>query len=90
MKEKFCIKNHFTKIISSLGNVYPETFHVKIIPQSNEIVSGVYLERRYLWIFPETPIEGKLNRMMQFNRYWINGIYSVSIKPDYDVLVQIT
>lgn len=90
MKEKFCKNNQFTKIISNFGNAYPETFHVKIIPQSNEIVSGVYRENRYLWIFPETPIEGNLSAIMQFNRYWINGIYSVSIKPDSDVVVQIT
>ena len=90
MEEKFCKKDQFTKIISSLGNAYTETFHVKIIPQSNEVLSGVYREKRYQWIIPETPIEGSLNTKMQFNRSWINGIYSVSIKPDSDVVVQIT
>lgn len=90
MIEKFCRKNQYTKIISSLGNAYTETFHVKIIPQSNEVLSGVYCERRYQWIFPESPIEGSLNTKMEFNRSWLNGIYSVSIKPDSDVVVQIT
>jgi hypothetical protein len=88
MKQILCEKNHFTKIISNFGRGYPQTFNVTIIPEGKEDVSGIYLERRYFWIFPETPIVGELKEKMQFHRYWINGIYSVAIKPNSNVLVE--
>ena len=88
MKQIFCKKNQFTKIISNFGRGYPQTFNVTIISKVNEDVSGMYLEKRYFWIFPETLIEGKLKEKLQFHRYWRNGIYYVAIKPNSDVVVQ--
>ncbi len=89
MKTIHCKKNKSTKIISNIGRGYPQDFHVSITSASGEKISGTYCEKRYFWIFPKTPITGKLNDKMQFHRQWINGIYSVSIIPDSDVTVQI-
>ncbi|MFA6132243.1 MAG: hypothetical protein WC702_04275 [Patescibacteria group bacterium] len=89
MKKIFCEKNKTTKIISNFGRGYPQMFNITITSKNNEKVSGKYSEKRYLWIFPQTPIEGNLKETMQFQRYWINGIYSVSITPNCDVEVQI-
>ena len=88
MKKIICKKNKLTKIISNFGRGYPQTFNVRIISEVNEKVSGIYIEQRYFWIFPETPIVGDLTKEMQFHRYWINGIYSVAIKPDSNVVVE--
>lgn len=89
MKPKFCKKDKFTKIISNFGSGYPKTFNVRIRSVTGEKVSGTYSERRYFWIFPQKPIEGELSNTIQFHRKWINGIYSVSIKPDSDVEVKV-
>ncbi|MFC2103687.1 hypothetical protein ACFLSS_04580 [Bacteroidota bacterium] len=88
MKQILCKKNQLTKIISNFGRGYPQTFNVTLIPEGNEEVSGIYIEKRYFWIFPETPIVGDLKEKMQFRRYWINGIYSVAIKPNNNVVVE--
>jgi hypothetical protein len=88
MKQIICKKDKLTKIISNFGRGYPQTFNVTIIPEGNTDVSGIYIEKRYLWIFPESPIVGELTEKMQFQRYWINGIYSVAIKPDSNVVVE--
>lgn len=88
MKRISCKKNKLTKIISNFGRGYPQTFNVTLTPEGNENVSGIYLEKRYLWIFPESPIVGELTKKMQFHRYWINGIYSVAIRPDCNVIVE--
>ncbi len=89
MKRVFCKKNQYTKIIGNFGRGYPQTFKVTIMSQGDKKVTGRYLEKRYFWIFPQTPTEGRLKERMEFHRYWINGIYSVSIKPDTDVNVQV-
>ncbi len=89
MRTVVCKKNKVTKIIDNFGRGYPQTFEVTIISEHDEEISGSYFEKRYLWIFPETPIKGKLQPQMQFHRKWINGIYSVAIKPDCDVVVTI-
>ena len=89
MKQVFCKKNQFTKIIFNIGRGYPQTFHVKITSQDKKQVSGTYSERRYFWVFPQTPIEGNLEENMEFQRYWKNGIYSVAIKPTIDVIAHV-
>jgi hypothetical protein len=89
VKTKFCKKDKLTKIISNFGSGYPKTFNISIKSANGEKVSGTYVEKRYLWIFPQKPIEGELNSNMQFHRKWINGIYSVALKPNCDVEVMI-
>ena len=87
MKTILCKKNQFTKVISNFGRGYPQTFNLEIKSKNGEEITGIFVEKRYLWIFPKKPIEGKLKQQMQFNRHWINGIYSVSIKPNVEVVV---
>ncbi|OQY04184.1 MAG: hypothetical protein B6I20_03530 [Bacteroidetes bacterium 4572_117] len=88
MKTIVCKKGQFTSIINNFGKGYPQTFNIEISAEQNEEISGTYIEKRYFWIFPQTPIKGKLKAQMQFHRKWINGIYSVDIKPDMDVMVK--
>ncbi len=87
MKTIFCKKGQSTKIISNFGTGYAKTFHITIATKNEEQLSGTFLEKRYLWIFPQAPIEGELEKEMTFDRYWINGIYSVAITPKQDVTV---
>ncbi len=89
MRETFCPKNQYTKIIGNFGRGYPQTFEVKLIPKTQQKISGTFQENRYFWIFPQTPITGRLETHMSFDRYWINGIYSVYIKPDCDLMAQV-
>jgi len=89
MKKFDCMKGKSSKIISNFGRGYPQTFDITITSQDGEEISGTYCERRYFWIFPQTPVIGKLEARMQFRRYWINGIYSVTITPECNVKVQI-
>lgn len=89
MKPIKCKAGVLTQIIHNFGRGYPQTFNVKITTESGNEISGIYKEKRHFWIFPQSPVTGKISEKMQFRRYWINGIYSVSIKPDQDVIVQI-
>lgn len=89
MKKKLCKKDKITRIISNFGTGYPKTFRISFSSSSGEKISGTYIEKRYFWVFPQKPTEGELKPNMQFHRKWINGIYSVSIKPDQDLEVEI-
>ncbi|HIP31254.1 MAG TPA: hypothetical protein EYG86_00685 [Crocinitomicaceae bacterium] len=90
MKTIFCKKGQPTKIISNFGTGYAKTFHIIIATKNNEEqLSGTFIEKRFLWIFPQAPIEGELEKVMTFDRYWINGIYSVVIIPKQDVTVTV-
>jgi hypothetical protein len=88
MKTIICKKDKLTTIISNFGRGFAQTFNLSLTSESGEEVAGTYIEKRYFWIFPEAPIEGKLELQMQFHRKWINGIYSVAIKPDVDIVVK--
>ena len=87
MKTVSCPKNSWTTIIGNFGTGYPKTFYLTIAADAGQPVTGQFREQRYFWIIPETPTEGHLQPQMQFHRYWINGIYSVKIKPDVDCTV---
>ena len=89
MKKINCKKGKETKIIDNFGTGYAKTFRIKIIPEIGVPVKGTSIEKRYLWIFPETPIKGELKEKMSFHRKWINGMYSVAIIPESDVIVEI-
>jgi len=88
MKTITCPKNQTTKIICNFGRAYPQDFEIIITSENGEKLSGIYIEKKYFWIFPETPKIGNLEPQMFFHRNWINGIYSVHIKPDIDVVVK--
>ena len=83
-----CKKGLFTTIISNFGRGYAQSFNINITSETGNEITGTYIEKRYFLIFPETPIEGKLKSQMQFHRKQINGIYSVAIKPDVDIIVK--
>ncbi len=89
MKTVTCPANKSTTIISNFGSGFPRTFEVTIRGAADSEVTGDYIEKRCFWIFPQSPVQGKLAARMQFHRYWINAIYSVSITPDQDVTVEI-
>lgn len=89
MKTKKCPEGRYTSIIHNFGRGYAQIFNIEIESVNSSQLSGEYIEKRYFWIFPKSPVKGKIYNKMQFRRYWINGIYSVSIKPDQDVIVKI-
>lgn len=89
MKKIFCKKNQSTKIISSFAVAYPTPFYVTFTSPNQEKISGTFCEKPYFWIFKKTPIEGELKEKMQFFRNWSSSIYSVSIKPDCDVIAHV-
>lgn len=89
MKTIKCPAKQSTKIISNFGRGYAQTFRVKISTINGEEVTGKYIENHYFWIFPQLPKEGNLKSTMKFHRRWIDGVYSVSIIPNVDVVVEI-
>ena len=84
-----CPADSWTRIISHFGRGYRQTLRVRIQPLEGTEVRGEYRERRYFWIFPETPGSGPLEAEMEFVRYWINGIYRVDIRPQMACEVEI-
>lgn len=86
---RLCKAGQWTKIISNFGTGYPKNFSVHIVTVDGSRVAGEYCERRYLWIAPQKPVTGALQLEMHFRRHWINGIYSVAIKPETDVTVNV-
>lgn len=87
MKKIICPAGQPTTIISNFGRGYPQTFTIEIQSAEGLPVTGKFIEKHYLWIFPENPVTGKLSEKMYFHRRWIDGIYSVAIIPDVDVVV---
>lgn len=83
-----CIAKNETKVINNFGTGYRKTFSLQLHSIDGKQVSGSYIERRYMWIFPEKPILGELTENMKFTRFWINGRYSVTIIPDQDIEVE--
>jgi hypothetical protein len=83
-KKVSCAKGTWTKVISNFGRGYPQDFRVAFQTKDGKPVSGSYQEKRYFWIFPQSPIEGTLETKMTFHRRWINGIYSVKVRTDAD------
>lgn len=84
-----CQAGQWTKIIDNFGSGWPRGFTVTITNPTGGPVVGEYMEKRYFWIIPEQPITGQLQPTMQFQRYWINGIYSVALKPEQLVVAEV-
>jgi hypothetical protein len=84
-----CPKNQWTTLISNFGTAMPACWNISFQAPRGEKVEGSYTEKRWWWIFPQTPVTGKLTAQMQFERYWINAIYTLKICPDVDVVAEI-
>jgi hypothetical protein len=83
-----CPACKWTTLISNFGTGMPKTFTIAFHSESGADISGEFLEKKYTWIFPNTPVRGSLVPLMEFNREWINGIYTVKVKPDIDLTAE--
>ncbi len=84
-----CPKDEWTTLISNFGTGIPAYWTITFESKNGQVVEGRYLEKRYAWIFPQQAVEGQLKEKMDFQRYWINAIYSLKICPKTDVVAEI-
>ncbi len=77
-----CPAGRWTTLISNFGTGMPKTFTVSFHSESMGEISGEFLEKKHFWIFPQKSVRGASVPLMEFNREWIIGIYSVKVKPD--------
>ncbi len=84
-----CPKNQWTTLISNIGTGMPACWNITFKARNSEKIEGSYSEKRWLWIFPQTPVTGKITGQMQFRRHWINAVYSLKICPETDVIAEI-
>jgi hypothetical protein len=84
-----CPKDQWTTLISNFAAGMPKSWEITFKSQDGTKVSGKYIEKKSLWIFPGSPIEGELQEKMTFQRDWLNTIYSIKIKPEMDVMAEI-
>jgi hypothetical protein len=87
-KKVSCPGGRWTTLISNFGTGMPKTFTVSFTSESDSYIGGEFVEKKYFWIFPKTPVKGQLVPLMEFHRDWINGIYSVKVKPENDVTAE--
>ena len=80
-KPVWCPADEWTRIIFDFGKGFPKTMNVTLEVSSGEVIEGEYKETHYNWIFPKKPIIRPVLSSMKFSRRWIDGIYSVDIKP---------
>jgi len=76
-------------IISNAFVQMPVSRRIKFVSESGEMIDGTYSEKRFMWIFPQTPTDGRLEAEMVFDRYWINTFYSLQICPTVDLTAEI-
>ena len=62
---------------------------VNLTSKHNLPIQGQYKEVHYDWVLPKKPVVGQLSSKMEFHRRWIDGIYSVDIKPMIDCTAQV-
>lgn len=84
-----CPRNQWTTLISNFGAGMPACWNISFKARDGEKVEGTYIEKRCRWIFPQKPVTGKITEQMQFERYWINAIYSLKVCPEVDVIAEI-
>ena len=84
-----CPKNQWTTLISNFGTGMPACWNIRFKAQAGEAIAGSYIEKRWWWILPRKPVTGKITEQMQFERYWINAIYSLKVYPNTDVIAEI-
>jgi hypothetical protein len=83
-----CPAGEWTRIISSFASGMPRQFRVSF-DGGGAPVEGDFEEKRYWWVFGQTPRAGTLTAEMVFDRYWINAIYRVRVRPLRDTLATI-
>ena len=83
-----CPANQWTTLVSNFGSGYPKTFSVRL--EGDGPVTGEWLEKRHWWIFPQKETTGPLASELRFDRYWINAIYKIKIRPDRDVVATVS
>ena len=84
-----CPAHTWTTIVHNFGTGMSRDIRVTIKAKDNSPVQGQYIEQKFLWIFPQAPIEGTLDNEMSFHREWINARYILKIQPSCDVEVKI-
>jgi len=84
-----CPANVWTTIISSSFAQMPVSFRVTFKSVKGETIDGEFSEKRFWWLFPQTPVLGKLSENIIFNRYWINTFYSVEVCPTTNLTAEI-
>jgi hypothetical protein len=89
IKKINCPANQWTTLISNFAAGMPKTWEITFKTLDGSGVTGLYEEKRALWIFPQQPVRGELREQMQFERYWINAIYSLKIYPATHVIAEI-
>jgi hypothetical protein len=88
-KKISCPANQWTTLVSNFAAGMPKTWDITFTTIDGSMVAGIFEEKRALWIFPQSPVRGELREKMQFERYWINAIYSIKIYPATDVVAEI-
>ena len=89
IKKVVCPKNEWTMLISNAFVQMPVSRRIKFVSESGEKIDGKYSEKRSAWIFPQSPVEGRLEAEMIFDRYWINTFYSLQVCPAVDLIAEI-
>lgn len=67
----------------------PASWEIRFKAKDGAKIEGTYVEKRWWWVFPQKPVTGGLKERMQFERYWINAIYSLKVCPTVDVIAEI-
>jgi hypothetical protein len=84
-----CPKNQWTTLISNFGTGMPACWNIRFVAKAGEKIEGSYMEKRWWWVFPRKPVTGIITEQMQFERYWINAIYTLQVCPNVDVIAEI-
>jgi hypothetical protein len=83
-----CPAGQWTTLVSNFATGFPKTFRVELA--CDGAITGEYVEKRHWWIFPQQPTTGPLAAVMTFDRYWINAIYSIKIRPERDIVATVS
>ena len=79
----------WTTIISNAFVQMPVVFDVRIVTADGSPVDGLYEEKKSLWIFPGTPLQGRLAPVMAFERGYFNTFFSVKVCPTADCIIEV-
>lgn len=85
-----CPAGEWTTIFDHVFVQLPRTWTISFGAADGGAVTGEVEEKRSSWIFPNSPTSRALEAVMVFRRGWWNTFYSVRVKPDRDVIAQIT
>lgn len=84
-----CRAGEWTRVIFDFGKGMAETMEVELHCSEDTDVIAEYRETHYNWIFPKEPVTGEFSASCRFSRRWIDGIYSVYIRPSIDCVASI-